>query len=98
MAPAEQSQDLILDMDDARCYNSQQTTAKIEKLRLSRISDPPDSPDISLSHFWFCVFLNEKRQDIQYDKSKQLLDPVLATLATVPESIVLPYMKIELKG
>jgi hypothetical protein len=50
----------ILHIESAPCENSGQTSVEIENLGLSRISEPPYSPDISPCDSWLFGFLKKQ--------------------------------------
>jgi hypothetical protein len=59
-------------MDNARVQAAEDCIAEIQRLKMTRLPQPADSPDLSPCDLWFYGFAKQAIQDEVFDNAKRV--------------------------
>jgi hypothetical protein len=64
---------IVVHMDNSMCHNEHRVVNELRHLKILRVPHPPDSPDISLCHFWMFRDFKGKLTDCDLQGPEEIL-------------------------
>jgi hypothetical protein len=68
------TKDMFIHMDNCRVHNCQESSCKIQRMKMTRLPHPAYSPDLSPCDFWFFGFAKTSFRDLQFDSPEAIIE------------------------